>query len=157
MKSAETEAVPPPKVGEPTPPLESPPLLQPPAPVAEKKIVLDETAVAPPLPAVAEGREAGQGAEPVTPVESEPESMRSGARCGCVGGGDGRGGQRAAGDESVRDVATLRIGWSTPSSTAAASRRRRPWPRRSSGWPQRSRRTAAGTRAALARASSWPC
>jgi hypothetical protein len=51
------------------PPLESPPLLEPPAPVKEEKIVVDETAVAPQAATVAE---TAKKAEPVTPVESGP-------------------------------------------------------------------------------------
>ncbi len=51
-------------------PLESPPLFEPPAPVKEEKIVVDETAEVPAVEAVAE---TAKPAEPVTPIESGPE------------------------------------------------------------------------------------
>ena len=69
---AETIVTPPPIASESAPAIEPPPLFAPPEPVAEKKIVLDDAAVAPPLAAIAEPVKAP---EPVTPIENEAESI----------------------------------------------------------------------------------
>jgi hypothetical protein len=54
-------------------PVEAPPLMEPPAPVVEKKIVLDEQSVAPPQETVAE-----KAPEPVTPVAEAPAPAATG-------------------------------------------------------------------------------
>ena len=121
-------------------PLESPPLLAPPEPVAEEKIVMEDAAEP----------------EPVTPIESGPEMVAP----------TNSGEATAVVTEVASNVPpatspyahrTAPIDSSTRSGTAAASRRKRRWPRRCGGLRRRNRRTAGGTPAASVRGSSERC